>query len=106
MGRHAGFIAADVGLAGGAEYIITPEFPIPIQDLAKKISSPKRKKQSLIIVVRKETIPLKTIAMMAQLLRQLTPGLEYRACILGHTQHGKGRPRPRAIALLPLTWEI
>ena len=51
MGRHAGFIAADVGLAGGAEYIITPEFPIPIQDLAKKISSPKRKKQSLIIVV-------------------------------------------------------
>jgi 6-phosphofructokinase 1 len=87
MGRSSGFLAADVGLAGGAEFVLTPEFPVPIQELAKKILAPKRKKQSLIIVVAEGDEPGHSIT-MAQLLRQLTPELEYRVCILGHTQRG------------------
>jgi 6-phosphofructokinase 1 len=87
MGRNAGFLAAEVGLAGGAEYILTPEFPMPIQDLANKIISPKRKKQSLIVVVAEGDEPGHSIA-MAQLLKQLTPEFGYRVCILGHTQRG------------------
>ena len=87
MGRNSGFLAADVGLAGGVEYVLTPEFPVPIQELAKKITSPKRKKQSLIIVVAEGDEPGRAVT-MAQLLRQLTPEFGYRVCILGHIQRG------------------
>lgn len=87
MGRRSGFLAADVGLAGGAEYILTPEFPISPALLAKSIKEPKRKKQSLIIVVAEADQPGRSFA-IAEELRQLTPGYEFRVCVLGHIQRG------------------
>ncbi|MCL5261220.1 MAG: ATP-dependent 6-phosphofructokinase [Gammaproteobacteria bacterium] len=87
MGRNSGFLAADVGLAGGAEFVITPEFPTSIPELAKKIISPRRKKQSLIIVVAEADSPGRSFG-MAQALKLITPGFEYRVCILGHIQRG------------------
>jgi 6-phosphofructokinase 1 len=86
MGQRAGFIAANVGLAGGAEFIITPEFPITVEELAEKINKPKRKKRSLVVVVAEAGTPGRSVK-MAERLRELTP-FEYRVCILGHIQRG------------------
>lgn len=86
MGQRAGFIALDVGLAGGAEYILTPEFPISIDELIKQINAPKRQKQSLIIVVAEAGEPGRSVK-IAEKLRAETP-FDYRVCILGHIQRG------------------
>lgn len=87
MGRRAGFLAADVGLAGGADYIIVPEFPITTEQLAAEINEPRRQKSSLIIVVAEADQPGRSVE-MAKKLKQLTPAFEYRVCILGHIQRG------------------
>jgi 6-phosphofructokinase 1 len=86
MGQRSGFIAANVGLACGAEFIITPEFPLTAEELAEKINKPKRKKRSLIVVVAEAGSPGCSLK-MADRLRELTP-FEYRVCILGHIQRG------------------
>lgn len=86
MGQRAGFIAANVGLACGAEYIITPEYPITSEELAEKINQPKRKKRSLIVVVAESGSPGRSFK-MAEELKKLTP-FEYRVCVLGHIQRG------------------
>src|SRR3989304_7872070 len=33
MGRHAGWIALESGIAGGADAILLPEFPVEIQEI-------------------------------------------------------------------------
>lgn len=86
MGRNSGFLAVDVGLAGGAEYILTPEFPIPTAELAKSIMEPRRKKQSLIMVVAEADQPGRSFA-IANELRKIT-SFEFRVCVLGHIQRG------------------
>jgi len=86
MGRRAGFLAVDVGIAGGVEYIITPEFPIAIEKLAEQINTPTRKKKSLIIIVAEAGTPGRSLEIVRK-LRKLTP-FEYRVCVLGHTQRG------------------
>ncbi|MES2218505.1 MAG: 6-phosphofructokinase [Pseudomonadota bacterium] len=86
MGRSSGFLALDVGLAGGAEFILLPEFPITMTDFATAIQAPRRKKQSSIIVVAEANQPGRTIK-IAEELEKLT-GFPYRVCILGHIQRG------------------
>lgn len=98
MGRCTGFLAVDVGLSGGAEFILTPEFPIAIPELAKQIMCERRKKQSMIIVAAEAEKAGRSIA-IAEQLTKLTGKTEYRVCILGHIQRG-GNPTAfdRAIA--------
>lgn len=86
MGRRAGFLAVDVAIAGGAEYILTPEFPVSVEKLAKQINAPRRQKQSLIIIVAEADKPGRSMDMVKR-LRKLTP-FEYRVCVLGHIQRG------------------
>lgn len=86
MGQRAGFLAVDVGLAGGAEFILTPEFPISAEELSAKIMAPRRKKQSLIIVVAEAGHAGRSME-IAEKLKHTTP-FEYRVCILGHIQRG------------------
>jgi 6-phosphofructokinase 1 len=86
MGRNTGFLAVDVGMAGGAEFILTPEFDLPIEKLAAEIVKPKRAKASSIIVVAEAAEPGRSVHIAKQLER-LTH-LPYRVCILGHTQRG------------------
>lgn len=87
MGRNAGFLALDAGIAGGAEFILTPEFPITIPELANRILAPHRKKNSLIIVVSESDNPGRSFN-MAEALKLLTPEFDYRVCVLGHIQRG------------------
>lgn len=86
MGRRAGFLALDVGIAGGAEYILIPEVPLSADDLAVRILDSSRRKSSSIMVVAEGENPGHTLALANQ-LHQKT-GVEYRVCILGHTQRG------------------
>lgn len=86
MGRNSGFLALDVGLAGGAEYILTPEFPITSEELAQRLQQPKRKKLSSIIVVAEADKPGRSVE-LAEDIAKLTQ-MKYRVCILGHTQRG------------------
>lgn len=86
MGRSSGFLALDVGIAGGAEFILLPEFPTPIETLAEKIMAPRRIKQSSIIIVAEANHPGRSVK-IAEQLADLTK-IQYRVCILGHTQRG------------------
>ena len=58
MGRHAGFIALDVGLAGGAEVIAVPEEPVDPKAVAEVLeASQRRGKKSSIVVVAEGAYP-------------------------------------------------
>jgi 6-phosphofructokinase 1 len=86
MGRSSGFLALDVGIAGGAEFILTPEFPVSNEVLASKITTPRRHKLSSIIVVAEADKSGRSFDIAKQLA--VITGLQYRVCVLGHTQRG------------------
>lgn len=86
MGGKTGFLALEVGIAGGAEFILIPEVDISIASLAQRIRAPRRKKLGSIIVVAEANEPGRSVRIAEQL--QHYAELEYRVCILGHTQRG------------------
>lgn len=86
MGRSSGFLAVDVGIAGGAEYILTPEFPIKIETLCEMLKSKNNMKQGSIMVVAEADKPDHSLELAKQ-IKQKT-GINYRVCILGHIQRG------------------
>ncbi len=112
MGRHAGWLTYYAGLAGGADAILLPEFPMPIQevcDILKKLEA--RGKEYAIIAVAEGAKVLddqgKEIAIhskeavdsfghvqlggigdfVKELLKNRT-GRDVRSTVLGHTQRG------------------
>jgi 6-phosphofructokinase 1 len=93
MGRDRGFIALDVGLACGAENILIPEIKTKIEELSQDIShSFKRGKKCNIVVVAEGDEAGGVFPIAQQVWERL--GLEYRICVLGHTQRG-GSPTAR-----------
>jgi 6-phosphofructokinase 1 len=93
MGRESGFIALDVGLAGGAEMILVRDDDVGVQQIHDVIlSGIKRGKTSSIIVVAEGDEEGGAIE-IARKVRQLG-GVECRAIVLGHTQRG-GAPTAR-----------
>ena len=52
MGRHCGDIALHAGISGGAEYILVPEIPFDIRQIARSISENDRlgKKSNLVVL--------------------------------------------------------
>ncbi|MDE5916608.1 MAG: 6-phosphofructokinase, partial [Oscillospiraceae bacterium] len=96
MGRGAGYIALNTGVACGATYIITSEIPYNLDDVAKKmLESRKTGKQHFIIIVSEGVGHADDIA---RTLQEKT-GIEARTTILGHVQRG-GSPtvRDRVVA--------
>lgn len=96
MGRGAGYIAVNAGIACGAAYIITSEVPYDLNEIAKKmLESRKMGKQHFIIVVSEGVGHSDEIA---RTLQEKT-GIEARTTILGHVQRG-GSPtvRDRVVA--------
>jgi len=93
MGRDAGYIAAYVGLATGAEAIIVPErsFDFRKDVLARIKEGVKRgKEQHLVIVAEGVTKDNMSATRMADRIEEET-NVETRATILGHIQRG-GNP--------------
>jgi 6-phosphofructokinase 1 len=93
MGRDRGFIALDVGIAGGAEDILIPEAETKIEELSLDISrSFKRGKKCSIIVVAEGDQAGGVFPIAQQVWERLK--IDYRVCVLGHLQRG-GSPTAR-----------
>jgi len=109
MGRYAGWIALDAGVAGSADAILIPEIPYDINKVVEKIEEREARGRSFSIVVVAEgarpvggdvTIQGKTIGQAERLggigqkvgaaLEALT-GKETRVVVLGHLLRG-GKP--------------
>jgi 6-phosphofructokinase 1 len=87
MGRDTGFIALEVGMAGGAEQIIIPEVKIDIEELCQNLKeSFKRGKRSSIIVVAEGNHVEDTLNIAKYV--ELRLKVESRVCTLGHIQRG------------------
>ena len=109
MGRNAGFIALESGVAGSADVILLPEIPYDINKIVEKIED--RKKQGklfTIIVVAEGAKPKNGEVMVAKIvedspdpirlggignklaedLEKLVKDREVRCTVLGHIQRG------------------
>lgn len=87
MGRDSGFIAVDVGLAGGAEEIFIPENPATVDQAIERIRRGiSRGKRSSILVAAEGHKPGRAYD-LAEAIRKKA-GFEAKVCILGHIQRG------------------
>ena len=117
MGRSTGWIAAAAGIAGGADVILVPEVPMPIEDAADHIRKRHARGRDFSIVVTAEGYRLTRRTgdqdapvvqeldeygyerlggigrVVADELARLT-GFETRVTVLGHVQRG-GTPTAR-----------
>ena len=108
MGRHAGWIAAYAGIAGGADYILVPEIPIDIDKVCASLKSRHESGKSFSIVVVSEGANFKEEDLVTQekkldefghvrlggigdklgKLIEKSTGYETRVTVLGHIQRG------------------
>lgn len=89
MGRHAGHIAMDVALAGGAEDVFLPEQPRDCNAVMDIVNEAHQRGKSSAIVVVAEGHPGGGAAIQTA-IEQAT-GQQTRLAVLGHIQRG-GRP--------------
>ncbi len=112
MGRHAGWLAVTSGIAGGADVVLIPEFPLTVERCAELIRTRHARGRNYSIVVVSEGWPLTHEAgagevttttaeldafghvrlggvgqQLADALEQMT-GFETRVTTLGHLQRG------------------
>lgn len=85
MGRDCGDLALYAGIAGGAEYIITPEKGFSREELCKVILEGKQKGKIHNLVILAEGIG--GAQELATYVEGVT-GIETRATVLGHIQRG------------------
>ncbi|GAB6168479.1 6-phosphofructokinase [Clostridium carnis] len=85
MGRDCGDLALYAGLAGGAEYIITPEKGYSKEDLCKVILEGKQRGKIHNLVLLAEGVG--GAQELAEYVEGVT-GIETRATVLGHIQRG------------------
>ena len=113
MGRHTGWIAVMSGIAGGADVILIPEFPVSIDDACSEIRHRHDRGKDFSIVVVSEGYELEGLGdggetdefghtrlsqrgvgdALAREIESRT-GFETRVTVLGHVQRG-GSPTPR-----------
>lgn len=107
MGRHAGWIAMESGLAGGADYILIPEVPTSIETVCEHIANRDKRGQRFSVIVVSEGVEFTDDTSEAELdefghkqlakqgvgerlaegITRIT-GRECRATVLGHIQRG------------------
>lgn len=93
MGRDAGCIALEVGVAGGAEIILVPEIPTNIDKMCHTLVDGRKRGKSSSIVIVAEGDEAGGAYAIAEKVKEQT-GLNYRVTILGHIQRG-GSPTVR-----------
>jgi 6-phosphofructokinase 1 len=93
MGKTRGFLALDVGIAGGAEEILIPEVETSIDAICEAVrhNIATGKKSSIIVVAEGDDAggAVEIARRVGERLR-----IEYRICVLGHVQRG-GTPTAR-----------
>jgi 6-phosphofructokinase 1 len=96
MGRDAGHIAIEAGIAGGADIILIPEIPFKTSSLVKKIAQMKTAGRNYALVIIAEAAKGEDARdavrggvgdNLARVLTQET-GAECRVTVLGHVQRG------------------
>lgn len=92
MGRHAGHLALQTGIAVGATAILVPEVPCTIEQICNKIVETKKngKQHFIIVVAEGAEISAETVT------KEITArtGIDTRCTVLGHVQRG-GNPTVR-----------
>jgi 6-phosphofructokinase 1 len=108
MGRYAGWIATEAGIAGGADIILIPELPIDIEDICALIKNRHARGKTFSIIVVAEGAQFKegTVVVQEQKLDEFghvrlggigdtlaaeiekRTGYETRVSVLGHIQRG------------------
>ena len=111
MGRDAGHVALDAGIAGGADVILIPEIPYDIAKVAEKITRLRKKGRNHALVVCSEAVKAASgdavttthvdgevrYGGVGHLLGEqiaAATGAETRVTVLGHVQRG-GSPNSR-----------
>ena len=92
MGRHAGYLALNTGIACGATSIIVPEVPFDFErDIIQRMATTSATGKKHFIIIVAEGVG--HVMNMAEEIEKRT-GIETRATILGHVQRG-GSPTVR-----------
>lgn len=93
MGRDSGFIAIDVGVAGGAEEVFIPENLANVDQAIQSIKRGMSRGKSSSILVAAEGHKEGRAYDLAEQIRRKA-GFEAKVCVLGHIQRG-GPPTAR-----------
>ena len=93
MGRHAGHLALEVGLAAGATCILLPEIENSIDRVIKKINDTQKLGKHHFIIVMAEGVDDEIRANICGEIIART-GIDTRLTVLGHVQRG-GNPTAR-----------
>lgn len=93
MGRDSGFIAIDVGVAGGAEEVFIPETLANVDQAIQSIKRGVARGKSSSILVAAEGQKVGRAYDLAEQIRRKA-GYEAKVCVLGHIQRG-GPPTAR-----------
>lgn len=88
MGRDAGFIALNSGLATGALDILIPEKKDSTDDLFEKFRKAGKTGKASSIVVVAEGEKLANVYELAEKTKQIFPDYDIRVAVLGHMQRG------------------
>jgi 6-phosphofructokinase 1 len=88
MGRDAGYIALNSGIACGAEDILIPETITDINDVLARIGHDEQRKKTVHILVVAEGDDFGNAADLQKKISERFPEKDVRACILGHIQRG------------------
>jgi 6-phosphofructokinase 1 len=87
MGRNSGWIASQVGLAGGAEEILTADNVITVDKIVENLKNSRaRGKTSSIIITAEGQKPGRAYD-LSEAIRKKS-GFDAKVCILGHQQRG------------------
>lgn len=87
MGRHAGYIAVNVSISGGAEAVVLPEKALDVDiDVIKPIIEGRNRGKKHYLVIVAEGVEGKAIEIAKEITEKT--GIEARATILGHIQRG------------------
>ncbi|MEX0894426.1 MAG: 6-phosphofructokinase [Balneolaceae bacterium] len=94
MGRDAGFIALETGIAGGAELILLPESLTNLDEIRNSLKGILKEQRRSSLVVVAEGDETGGALKLADELKGDFQQYEIRVCILGHIQRG-GNPSAR-----------
>lgn len=91
MGRHAGYLALETGIAVGATAVLIPEINYDLDSIIAKMRKTQKSGKKHFIIVVAEGVG--HVEELTKKIQEIT-GIESRATVLGHVQRG-GNPTTR-----------
>jgi 6-phosphofructokinase 1 len=88
MGRRSGYLAIMAGIACGAEMVLTPEFPVTMNEVIDAFRAVNRERNQRFIAVVAEGSELKASQVMEGLGAAVGETHEVRMTVFGHVQRG------------------